>query len=132
MAKSNVIQFLVLVVVLAVLGVVGFVAYSIANEVKNKTKEKLEKKNVSFSKEGMKVAVKPVSQEQQESQAQSVLTKVWSNASTPNYKGPTLGWGSGGKTSSAAPAADKRSPFSRSSSSAQNVPTLSKQTNLSK
>lgn len=70
MAKSNLIPFIILVIVLAVLAVVGFVAYSIATEVSNTTRQKLERKNVSFSKEGMKVGVKHKTQEEQEDQAQ--------------------------------------------------------------
>ena len=71
MAKSgNLIPLIILVIVLGVIAVVGFVAYSIAHEVGHKTRQKLERKNVSFSKEGMKVGVKHVSQEQQEDAAQ--------------------------------------------------------------
>ncbi len=70
MAKSNLIPLIILVIVLAVLAVVGFVVYSIVTEVSNTTRQKLERKNVSFSKEGMKVGVKHVSQEEQEDAAQ--------------------------------------------------------------
>ncbi|ETI29590.1 hypothetical protein G647_02043 [Cladophialophora carrionii CBS 160.54] len=77
MAKtSNLIPLIILVIVLGVVAVVGFVAYSIANEVGEKTRQKLERKNVSFSKEGMKVGVKHVSQEQQEDAAQRYTKPV--------------------------------------------------------
>ncbi|OCT44004.1 hypothetical protein CLCR_00140 [Cladophialophora carrionii] len=109
MAKtSNLIPLIILVIVLGVVAVVGFVAYSIANEVGEKTRQKLERKNVSFSKEGMKVGVKHVSQEQQEDAAQSVITKVWNNAAWPNYQSPMLGWGQGSKTPTPA---EKRNPL---------------------
>ena len=71
MAKSNnLVPFIILIVIVLVLAAVGFVAWTIANEVGQKTKQKLERKNVSFSKDGMKVGVKHVSQEQQEDAAQ--------------------------------------------------------------
>jgi len=126
MAKSgNLVPLIILVVVLGVVAVVGFMAYSIAHEVGHKTRQRLERKNVSFSKDGMKVGVKHVSQEQQEDAAQSVLTKVWNNAELPNYKSPVLGWGQGNKTPTPV---EKRNPFSRHSSSTQSAPTLSRQT----
>ncbi|KAJ9611086.1 hypothetical protein H2200_004269 [Cladophialophora chaetospira] len=109
MAKSNLIPFIILVLVLGVLAVVGFVAYSIATEVSNTTRQKLERKNVSFSRDGMKVGVKSKSQEQQEDSAQSVLTKVWNNAAFPNYKSPVLGWGQAQGNKTPTPV-EKRNP----------------------
>ena len=115
MAKQsgNLIPLMIFVVLLAVLAVVGFVAWTIVNEVSDKTRQKLQRKNMSFSKEGMKVGVKGKSQEEQEDQAQrwdtqchiverlydfwgpanvanSLLTKVWNNAELPGSKSPVL------------------------------------------
>lgn len=72
MAKggSSLISFVLLLIAVAVLAVVGFVAWSIAHEVGHKTRQKLEKKHVSFSRQGMKVGVKEVSAEQQEDATQ--------------------------------------------------------------
>jgi hypothetical protein len=79
MAKSsNLVPFVILIVVLGVLAVVGFVAWSIAHEVGHKTRQKLEHKNVSFSKDGMKVGVKHKSQEQQEDAAQRLDNTTFS------------------------------------------------------
>lgn len=128
MAKSsNIVPLIILIIVVAILAVVGFVVYSIAHDVGHKTRQKLERKNVSFSKGGMKVGVKHVSQEQQEDAAQryqhcralktnaklielpcSVITNIWNNASFPAYKSPVLGWNQTNKTPT--PGAEKRNP----------------------
>lgn len=71
MAKTgDIISFILLLVAVAILAVVGFVAYSIAHDVGHKTRQKLEKKHVSFSRDGMKVGVKEVTVEQQEDATQ--------------------------------------------------------------
>ncbi|OQV04412.1 hypothetical protein CLAIMM_09300 [Cladophialophora immunda] len=137
MAKfGDLIALFVLIILVAVVVAVGFVAYTIAHDVGHKTRQKLERKNVSFSRDGMKVGVKEVTREQQEDAAQSVITKIWNNSNWPGYQSPIMGWGQASKTPAATPGAEKRNPFSRSSSSAQSVPTLSRhssnQNNLSR
>jgi len=54
---------LVLIVFLGLLGAIGYVVYSIASEVAEKTGEKMEKHHISLSKEGMRVKMKDVKQE---------------------------------------------------------------------
>ena len=49
---------------------VGFAIYSIATDIAEKTSEKMEKKNVSFGKEGMKIGVKEVRTENYVDQTQ--------------------------------------------------------------
>jgi hypothetical protein len=71
MAKTgNIVPLIILVVILGIVAAVAFVAYTVAHEVGHKTRQKLEHKNVSFSKDGMKVGVKHKTQEQQEDAAQ--------------------------------------------------------------
>lgn len=70
MALGNILSLIVLLVVVGSVCAVGFVAYQIANDVKANTKKKMEKKNISFSKEGVKVGVKERSQEEQGDSAQ--------------------------------------------------------------
>ena len=71
MAKSSdLIPLIILIVLVAIIAAVGFVAYTIAHDVGHKTRQKLERKNVSFSRDGMKVGVREVSREQQEDAAQ--------------------------------------------------------------
>lgn len=67
MAKSafgQLVGLLIVFILIAVVGAVGFVAYSIAVDVANNTGKKMEKKNISVGKGGMKVGVKHRSEEQ--------------------------------------------------------------------
>jgi predicted membrane protein len=70
MATSALIPLVIVVVVVGFLAAVGFIAYGIAQGVGNTTREKMEKKNLVFSKEGMKVGVKEVSQEAEKDRSQ--------------------------------------------------------------
>lgn len=63
MAKSNVLPLILLLLFVAVLAAVGFVVYSIVQGVSKTTREKMEKKNVVFTKDGMKVNVKEIKDE---------------------------------------------------------------------
>lgn len=63
---GNLVPLIILVLVVGILAAAGFVAYSIAHDVGSKTRQKMEKRNISFSKDGMKVGVKEVTREQQE------------------------------------------------------------------
>ncbi|KIX06790.1 uncharacterized protein Z518_04766 [Rhinocladiella mackenziei CBS 650.93] len=71
---SHIIPLIILLIIVAVIAVVGFVAYSIAHDVGHQTRQKLERKNVSFSREGMKVGVKEVTVEQQEDATQRYIS----------------------------------------------------------
>ena len=65
MSKAgSLLPLIVLVVVLAILAGIGFVVYTIVNEVSNASAKRMEKKNISFSKDGVKVGVKEVTTEQ--------------------------------------------------------------------
>ena len=57
------VPLLILVIVVCGAAVVGYVAYSIANDIADKTAAKMEKKNVSFGKEGLKIGVKELKEE---------------------------------------------------------------------
>ncbi len=60
---SRILPLIILVVVVGILAVVGFVVYSIVQDISNKTRDKMEKKNVMFTRDGMKVGVKEVNEE---------------------------------------------------------------------
>lgn len=65
MAKfKDLVGLVVLFVVICAACAIGFIAYSIANDVAAKTKEKMEKKNIKVSRDGLKVGLKQVSSEQ--------------------------------------------------------------------
>ena len=68
--SGSLMPLIVLVIVGAILAAVGYAVYTIANDVSAQTKKKMEKKNISFSRDGMKVGVKEVTREQQEDGAQ--------------------------------------------------------------
>lgn len=103
--SSNVVPFILLLLFVAVLAAVGFVAYSIAQNVSKNTREKMERKHVVFTKDGMKVEVKELQDEAYKDRTQrcvslrccigvnancglagSVLVNVWNHTSFPNYK----------------------------------------------
>ena len=60
----------ILILVVGVGGLVGYIIYSIATDIADKTAQKMEKKNVTFSREGMKVGVKEVRDENYVAQTQ--------------------------------------------------------------
>lgn len=74
MAKGSLLSLVILFVVVAGLCAVGFVVYNIATDVGHTTRQKMEKRNISFSKDGMKVGVKERSQEQQGDSAQRFVS----------------------------------------------------------
>jgi len=121
---SDLVPLMILLIVICVAAVIGFVAYSIATDVAAKTKEKMEKKNISLHRHGLKVGMRTQSSEQVADSTQSVLMKVWNNASWPSYSS-RLGWGQSSVSTTGTPAStpgigtEKRKPFSRSPSSQQ-------------
>jgi beta-lactam-binding protein with PASTA domain len=63
MGARNLIPLILLLVFVGVLAVVGFVVYSIVQDVSKNTREKMERKNIAFTKDGMKVQVKEIQDE---------------------------------------------------------------------
>lgn len=60
---SKLLPLILLVLLGLIATVVAYAIYSVYTEVANKTQQKMEEKNVSFSKDGMKVGVKGVGNE---------------------------------------------------------------------
>lgn len=60
---SSLLPLIFLLVVLAIAAFIGFIIYQIANDVQGQTRKKMEKRNISFTKDGMKVGVKEKSTE---------------------------------------------------------------------
>ena len=71
---SKLLPLILLFLGLAVAGFIGFVIYTIATDIADKTSKKMEKKNVSFGKEGMKIGVKEVKTENYVDQTQKYDT----------------------------------------------------------
>ena len=67
---SKVVPLLIFFVVLVTTAFIGYVVYTIATDVAQKTSKKMEKKNISFGKEGMKIGVKEVRNENYVDQTQ--------------------------------------------------------------
>ncbi|THY88192.1 hypothetical protein D6C95_07139 [Aureobasidium pullulans] len=60
--------------------------YVWTNDLADQGKKKMEKKNVKFSKDGMQVGVKEISEEDYADKTQSVLVNTWNSSSFPAYK----------------------------------------------
>ncbi|KAK8242483.1 hypothetical protein IWZ00DRAFT_378239 [Phyllosticta capitalensis] len=88
---ASFLPLLVLAALVAFLAYIGFQIYLYANELADRGRRKMEKKNVTFSKDGMKVGVKDRSSEDYTDKTQSMLVKAWSFTSFPAYKS-RLGW----------------------------------------
>ena len=67
---SKLVPLILLSLGLAFAAFVGFAIYTIATDVADKTSKKMEKKNVSFGKEGMKIGVKELKTENYVDQTQ--------------------------------------------------------------
>ncbi|KAK2763812.1 hypothetical protein FQN54_009430 [Arachnomyces sp. PD_36] len=92
---SNILPLILLFIGVGIAAFIGYVVYSIVMDVKSQTKKKMEKKNVMFSRDGMKVGVKELNDEEYKDRSQSVLVNVWNQASFPAYKSRI--WGNGSK-----------------------------------
>ncbi|KAF2147425.1 uncharacterized protein K452DRAFT_304266 [Aplosporella prunicola CBS 121167] len=88
---GKLLPLLILFTVLGFMAYFGFQIYLYANELADKGKKSMEKKNVVFTKDGMKVGVKEVRDEDYEDKTQSFLVKAWNHSSFPAYKS-RLGW----------------------------------------
>lgn len=74
MAKNSIFPVIVLLLVVCLFAVIGFVVYTIIQDISDKTKAKMEKKNIQFSKDGMKVSVKEVRDEDYKDQTQRYVS----------------------------------------------------------
>ena len=63
----------ILLSVLVVFGFVGYIAYTIANDVAEKTSKKMQRKNVIVTKDGMKVGVREIREERYVDQTQKYV-----------------------------------------------------------
>lgn len=69
-ALSRLLPVILVVLLVVAIAAIGLVAYSIAMDVKDNTKKKMEKKNVAFSREGAKVGVKEMQAEEYQDRTQ--------------------------------------------------------------
>jgi len=73
-------------VVLAGFAFVGYHIYLSVVSISDAASKKMEKKNVVFTKDGVKVAVKDVRNDDYVDKTQSVLVKAWNLSTWPEYK----------------------------------------------
>ncbi|KAJ5808509.1 hypothetical protein N7474_009778, partial [Penicillium riverlandense] len=106
MAKHNILPLIILFVVVGILAAVGYVAYTIAQGVSKTTREKMERKNIAITKDGMKVQVKEINDEEYKDTTQSVLVNMWNHTSFPAYKSRL--WDMSGKDEKVKKGAEKR------------------------
>ena len=64
------VPLLILFIVVCFAAFVGYIVYSVANDVADKTSKRMEKHNVSFGKEGVKIGMKEVKDEEYAAQTQ--------------------------------------------------------------
>jgi uncharacterized protein (UPF0333 family) len=83
---SNILPLVLLLLFVAVLVVVGYIAYTIVQDVSKNARKKMERKNIAFTKDGMKVQVKELQDEQYKDRTQSVLVNMWNQTKFPAYK----------------------------------------------
>ncbi|EGE01926.1 hypothetical protein TMEN_1776 [Trichophyton mentagrophytes] len=86
-ALSRLLPVILVILLVVALAAIGLVIYSIAMDVKDNTKKKMEKKNVAFSREGAKVGVKEMQAEEYQDRTQSVLVNMWENSGTGQTRG---------------------------------------------
>lgn len=67
---SNILPLILLLLFVAVLVVVGYIVYTIAQDVSKNTRAKMERKHIAFTKDGMKVQVKELQDEQYKDRTQ--------------------------------------------------------------
>ncbi|KAJ5155408.1 hypothetical protein N7492_008211 [Penicillium capsulatum] len=111
MGLRSLLPLILLLVFVAILAAVGYVVYSIVQDVGKTTREKMERKNVVFTKDGMKVEVKEIKDEAYKDRTQSVLVNMWNHTSFPAYKSRLWDM-TGASTESESSAAANRKPHS--------------------
>ncbi|EAW21564.1 uncharacterized protein NFIA_067310 [Aspergillus fischeri NRRL 181] len=83
---QSLIPLIILLVAVIIFSVIGYIAYSIVQEVGKNTRSKMEKKNVMLTRDGVKVGVKELSEEDYVDRSQSILVNIWNHTSFPAYK----------------------------------------------
>ncbi|KAF7860604.1 uncharacterized protein EAF02_010838 [Botrytis sinoallii] len=113
-ALSRLLPLLIFLIILSAFAFVAYQVYLVTQQVSKSASDKMASKNVSFTKDGVKVGVKELKNENYVDKTQGFLVKAWNLSTWPAYQS-RLGWnspkdnGNGGKVES-------RKPYSRSSS----------------
>lgn len=113
-ALSKLLPLVILFIVLAGFAFIGYHLYLTFQKISATTSEKMQKKNVVFTKDGLKVGVKELKNENYVDTTQSFLVKAWNLSSWPEYKS-RLGWNKEAEINKKGKV-ESRKPYSRSSS----------------
>lgn len=73
---ANVLPLIFLFIGVGIVAFVGYVVYSIVQDIKSQTQKKMEKKNVMFSRDGMKVGVKQINDEEYKDKNQRYVMEL--------------------------------------------------------
>ncbi|PNS20682.1 Eukaryotic translation initiation factor 3 subunit M [Sphaceloma murrayae] len=85
-ALKNLFPLVVLFTVIGIGSYFGYQIYTWSNEMADRGRRKMEKKNVVFTKDGVKVGVKELSAEEVSDRQQGYFVKAWNYSSMPAYK----------------------------------------------
>ncbi|PBP26096.1 hypothetical protein BUE80_DR002936 [Diplocarpon rosae] len=113
-ALSKLLPLLILLIVLGGLALMGYYVYLAACGISTVASKKMENKNIVFTKDGVKVGVKELRNENYVDNTQSIMVKAWNLAKWPGYKSSI--WNQDGKIDNKA---SSRKPFTREVSSAK-------------
>ncbi|KAI9751846.1 MAG: hypothetical protein M4579_005869 [Chaenotheca gracillima] len=127
---GKLVPLVILFSVLIAFAFVGFQIYLVMGQIADTANKKLEKKNVTFTKDGMKVGVKEVKEESYVDQTQNMLVKAWNLSTWPAYR--SRYWNKDQKGSDSPPpgarpqvqqppASNPRNTYARSSSSSSGL-----------
>ncbi|KAH8661647.1 hypothetical protein BGZ60DRAFT_471553 [Tricladium varicosporioides] len=112
-ALMKTLPLLILFVVLAGAAFVGYHIYLSVQQIGNAASDKMQSKNVVFTKDGVKVGVKQMKNENYVDATQSFMVKAWNLSTWPAYKSKL--WNTGA-TDSVSGKVQSRKPYSRTSS----------------
>ncbi|TGO64981.1 hypothetical protein BOTNAR_0082g00230 [Botryotinia narcissicola] len=107
-ALSKLLPLLIFLVIVGAFAFVGYQVYFVTQQVSKSASDKMASKNVSFTKDCVKVGVKELKNENYVDKTQGFLVKAWNLSTWPAYQS-RLGWnsskdnGNGGKVESRKP-----------------------------
>ncbi|KAJ5643784.1 uncharacterized protein N7484_006291 [Penicillium longicatenatum] len=107
---KKVIPLILLLLFVAIVAFVGYAVWTVVLDVKKNTRAEMERKHVSFSRDGMKVSMKEINDESYKDRTQSVLVNMWNHTSFPAYKSRLWDM-TGSSGSSTENGAEKRKPY---------------------
>ncbi|KIN00826.1 hypothetical protein OIDMADRAFT_123081 [Oidiodendron maius Zn] len=85
-ALSKLLPLIILFVLLIAITVFAYYIYVSVQKISKAANEKIQSKNVVFTKDGMRVGVKEVNTESYVGTTQSFLVKAWNLSTWPEYK----------------------------------------------